>query len=354
MRCARLLSGVRLAIVLLAGSAASVNAQSGRLAPVGMIPGPADLVRAEGTHAYVASSKTITVFDISNPAAPKREGSYEFPEKIWGFRTAGDLLYVADGFSGLQILDVSNAAKPLLRGSLKTPGQSKNVSVSGSKAVVANHMTGIDLIDVSDTAKPVLVGSCFLDGYARDAAISGSVAYGIDNPSGLYVLDVAHVKTVTFDPANAIQQAVAPQKIELSQSARAGSVKFAVLVGGEPYDPNRTQRPAGERPRGSLQVWDLSNATAPKLATLYRTPGSPRQVALKDTLVYVADSDEGVQVLDLAAPSKPVVVATYKTSAPARDIAVAGSVVLVVLGGNLGGGSQSQTSTEIMVLRHTQ
>jgi hypothetical protein len=309
------------------------------------------MVRAQGSHAYGAAGKTITVFDISNPATPKREGSYTFPEKIWGFRTAGTLLYVADGFSGLQILDVSNAAKPVLRGSLKTPGQSKNVSVSGSKAVVANHMTGVDIIDVSDTAKPVLIGSCFLDGYARDAAISGAVAYAIDNPSGFYVLDLSNVKPAeALEPFSAVQEAIAPQKIELSEGA---GVKFAVLVGGEPYDPNRSLRlQGGARSRaGTLQIWDRSNATAPSLTTLYRTPGSPRQVALNGALAYVADSEEGLQVVDLSTLAKPTIVASYKTAAPALDVAVADSVVLVVVG-NAGRGSASPTSSEVVLLRH--
>ena len=154
--------------------------------------------------------------------------------------------------------------------------------------------------------------------------------------------------------AAAIQQAVAPQKIEISTSARAGGPKFAVLVGGEPYDPNRSARPAGERPRGSLQIWDLSNPTAPTLASLYRTPGSARQVALQDALAYVADTDEGIQVLDLATLSKPVIIASYKTAAPTRDIAVAGAVILVVVGGNFSGSpSASQTSTKVALLQHT-
>jgi hypothetical protein len=313
-----------------------------------------DLVRAQGSHAYVASGKTITVFDISNPATPTREGSYTFPEKVWGFRTAEPLLYVADGFSGLQIVDVSNAAKPVLRGSLKTPGQSKNVSVSGSRAVVANHMTGVDIIDVSDTTKPVLIGSCFLDGYARDAAISGSVAYAVDNPSGFYVLDLANVKPEPLEPSHTFQDAVAPQEIELSDGgAAANAVKFAVLVGGEPYDPNRSLRlQNGERPRaGTLQIWDLSSATLPKLAALFRTPGSPRHVAIKGILAYVADAEEGVQVVDFSIPSKPAIVASYKTGAPARDVAVADSVVLVAVG-SLGRGSVSQTSGEVVLLRY--
>jgi hypothetical protein len=212
-------------------------------------------------------------------------------------------------------------------------------------------MTGLDVIDVSDTGKPVLIGSCFLDGYARDAAIAGSVAYAVDNPSGFYVLDVSNVKPAeVLEPSTTSQEAIAPQRIELSDGA---GVAFAVLVGGEPYDPNRSFRVlAGARPRaGTLQIWDRSNATAPKLAALFRTPGSPREVALKGALAYVADSEEGLQVVDLSTLSNPTIVASYKTAAPAWDVAVADSVVLVVVG-NAVRGSASQTSGEVVLLRH--
>ena len=258
-----------MAFVVTATCAAVAGAQSaapaaGVLKQVATIEGPAELVRAAGTQAYVASGKMLTIYDIATPSAPKRRGAYEFPEKIWGFRVYGSLLYVADGFSGMQILDVSNPDAPVVRGIAKTAGQSKAVSVSGSKAVVANHMTGVDLIDVTDTKQPRYVGSAFLDGYARDAAIAGTTAYAVDNPTGLYVLDVAAVSTKNFDPASALQDAHAPQVIELAEPGASGRV--AVLVGGEPIDPKRTPRPAGTRPRGTLQFWDLSAPAKPVMA----------------------------------------------------------------------------------------
>lgn len=317
------------------------------LTKVASIPGPMDMVRASGTHAFIVNSKVLTVYDISNPAAPRREGSYEFPEKVWGFRIVGSLVYVANGFAGLQILDVSNPATPTLHGSVKERGQSKNVSVSGPRAVVANHMTGVDLIDIANPAKPVFIGSGFLDGYARDAAIIGNIAYGVDSPSGLYVFDVATIATKTFDPSSSLQDAHTPQQVEISEPI--GGVRYAVLAGGEPYDPTRPRTP-GVRPRGTLQLWDLKNPAKPTVAALYRTPGIPRHIALQGSTAYVADSEAGVHVVDLSTPSKPLGGATFKTEKPARSIAVAGSTVLVVVGTTAEAAGGGEPSTETLVL----
>ncbi|MBM3773395.1 MAG: hypothetical protein FJW27_19320 [Acidimicrobiia bacterium] len=317
------------------------------LTRVASIPGPMDMVRASGTRAYIVNSKILTIYDISNPASPRREGSYEFPEKIWGFRIVGSLLYLANGFAGLQVLDVSNPAKPTLHGSVKDRGQSKNVSVSGERAVVANHMTGVDLIDIASPANPVFIGSGFLDGYARDASIIGNVAYGVDAPSGLYVFDVAKITTKTFDPISSSQDAHTPQQIEVSDPI--GGTRYAVLAGGEPYDPTRPRTP-GSRPRGTLQLWSLRNPTAPTVAGLYRTPGIPRHVALQGTTAYVADSEAGVHVVDLSTPAKPVGGTTFKTDRPARSIAITGSTVLVVVGttAEAAGGGEAQTETLVL------
>ncbi len=328
---------------------AGPQAQPAPLTPAGTIPGPAELVRAAGGYAYVAAGKTLTVYDISTPASPRRRGSHDFPDKVWGFRVYGSLLYVANGFNGLQILDVANPDAPAIRGGVKTQGQSKNVAVSGPRAVVANHMTGVDLLDVSDSAAPAYIGSAFLDGYARDAAMTGTIAYAVDNPSGLYVLDVAAVRAKAFDPSHAVQEAHTPQVIELSGAGAASP--FAVLAGGEPYDPTRP-RPAGVRPRGTLQVWDLANPAAPTLAALYRTPGIPRHVTVQGTLAYVADSEDGVHVVDLARPANPVFVTSFKTPAPARNIAVTGSTVLVVVGGPPA--TAGQPASAVTLLTHTR
>lgn len=298
--------------LMVVGASIEASAQDVKFVRAGSIPGPADLVEVHGRHAYVAGGRTLTLVDVSNPAAPKRVGAYTFPEKIWGFRVLEPLVYVAADFFGLGILDVSNAAAPTLRGSLKTPGQAKNVAVVGMRAAVADHMSGVDHIDVSNPAKPVSLGSFFLDGYARDVAASGSIAYAVDAPTGLYVFDLS--KPGGLDAVSTQQSATAPGSIVVAEDAR--SPRVALLVGG-----------------GSLQVYDISNPLTPvKAATFRTTSGRPRRVALSGSVAYVADGDEGVQLVDLTTPSKPTPIGALKTAAPARDVAVAGSTIFVVVG----------------------
>ncbi len=292
---------------------ALASAQAANFVQVGSIPGPADIVQLHGDRAYTASGKTLTLHDLSNPAAPSRLGSYSFPEKIWGFRVVGSLVYVAADFFGLGILDVSNAAAPALRGSIKTPGQAKAVAVFGAKAVVADHMSGVDYIDVSNHDKPANLGSFFLDGYARDVAASGSIAIAVDAPTGLYVFDLS--REGPLDAVTVQQSATAPGSIVVSSPAESGSPTLAVLIGA-----------------GSLQVYDVSDPLAPVRASTHKTGGRPLRVALVGAVAYVADGPAGLQVLDLSMPSKPKPVATFQTPKPARAVAVAGSLVLVVVG----------------------
>ena len=299
---------------IFAFAAAVAGAQTLTFTQAGAIPGPVDLVKVQGNYAYTSADKTLNVFDISNPSAPKRTGSYTFPEKIWGFNVVGSLVYVADDFFGLGIVDVSDPSHPSLRGSLKTPGQAKSVVVSGGKALVADHMSGVDYIDVSNASKPGSLGSFFLDGYARDVALTGTIATAVDSPTGLYVFDLT--KTGPLEAVGTVQaeQASPARSVSISES---GGVKLACVASGL-----------------TLQIYDLSNVAMPVLTSTYRaTGGRVPRVALKGKLAYIADGKEGLAVLDLSSPSKPALAGTFKTPGIARDVAAGDSVVLVVVAG---------------------
>jgi hypothetical protein len=301
-----------------------VAAQTLTFGQVGSIPGPADLIDVRGSRAYISAGHTLTVVDVSNPAAPVRGGSHTFPEKIWGFRVVEPLVYVAADFFGLGVLDVTNIAEPTLRGSFKTPGQAKNVAVVGSRVAVADHMSGVDFIDVSNPAKPTSLGSFFLEGYARDVAASGPHVYAIDAPTGVYVFDLT--KQAPLEPLSAQQSATAPASIELSDAA--ASQKLACLVG------------VG----GTLQVYDVSKPAAPVRVATYRAPKSrPVRATMHGSFAYVADAFEGLHVVDLSTPATPRLAGTFKTPGPARDVSVSGSHVFVAIGG--------EASGQVLILR---
>ena len=299
------------------------SAQTLNFTPLGSIPGPAEMIRVKGAYAYISAGKTLTVADVSNPEAPRRLGTYTFPERIWGFRMSGNSVFVAADIFGLGILDVSNPEAPVLRGSFKTPGQAKSVAISGATALVSDHVSGLDIVDVSNSAKPVSAGSVFLDGFARDAVTNGSLAYAIDMPTGFYVLDLS--KKNVQEPLVSLQSATVSNQraqVEVLQTSPQGPT-LAVVVAG-----------------GTLQMYDVSNSASPIKIPPYRTPGGALRVSLRGKLAYVADGREGLQVLDLSNPSEPRIAGTYKTASPARDVAVSESLVFVVL-----------ASGEVLILR---
>ena len=303
-------------------SAVSVSAQSLSFARVGSIAGPADMVKVQGRYAYIVADKTVSVVDISNPAAPRREGAYTFPDRIWGFSVAGSFVYVADDLAGLAILDVSNPAAPTLRGSVKTRGQAHGVAVYGTKALIADHMAGVVLVDASNPANPVAVDSFFLEGYLRDVVARGALAYAVDSPTGFYVFDLS--RPGPLEPASALQSANG-RALGVSEAPGANIANIVCVAGG-----------------AALQVFDVTRPAAPVLTATYRTPGRPQRLSLQGSLAYVADGPSGLQVVDLSTPSTPRLVGAHATSAPARDVAIASSLVLVVVG-----------NEEVLLLRQT-
>jgi hypothetical protein len=301
-------------------SVVSVSAQSLSFARVGSIAGPADMVKVQDRYAYIVADKTVSVVDISNPAAPRREGAYTFPDRIWGFSVAGSFVYVADDLAGFGILDVSNPAAPTLRGSFKTRGQAHGVAVYGTKALIADHMAGVVLVDASNPANPVAVDSFFLEGYPRDVVARGALAYAVDSPTGFYVFDLS--RAGPLEPASALQSANG-RALGVSEGAEGANI--VCVAGG-----------------AALQVFDVTHPAAPVLTATIRTPGRPQRVSLQRRLAYVADGPAGLQVVDLSMPSTPRLVGAHATSAPARDVAIASTLVLVVVG-----------NEEVLLLRQT-
>lgn len=286
--------------------------------PVGSIAVQAESIELQGGFAYVAAARTLSIFDVRNPAAPKAAGSYTFPEEIWAFRLQGQTAYVGGNFFGLGILDVSNPAAPVLRGSFKTPGQAKVGAVVGNRAVIIDHMEGLVEANIANPSKPVAAGSFFLDGYARDVVTHGSYAYAVDSPTGLYVFDLTKPK---LEPVGTLQDGNALRTVDVFTEGPP----LVVALGG-----------------GTLQLYDVANPAAPKRLAPYRTPGGAQKVALVGRLAYVADGAAGLTVVDFANPSAPAVVGSFKTPAAARDVAAADTLVLVAM-----------ANRDVMILKQT-
>jgi len=329
-RCAALF--VALGFVAPVSGAVPVISQGVHLEQVGSIPVPAapragylaSQVTARDGYAYISLGKAFTIYDVSDPAAPQRLGSYEFPEEIWRFRITGSRAYVGANFLGLGILDISDPTAPRLVGTYDTLGQASIAAGFETKVVIIDHMEGLVMVDVSDEAEPVLIGSYYIDGYARDVVTLGSLAFATESPSGLYVFDLS--KPGSPEPVSILHAAGAPRAIEVS-SAAGGSTLLCGASGG------------------NLQVYDVSDPLAPIRAATFKTPGRAEHVALDGAVAYVADGEAGIQIVDLSTPTKPRLLGSYELARRAHYVSFAGSHVFVIAG--------DEEDAEVVILRRS-
>ncbi len=287
------------------------SAQS-ELEQVATIPGPANLVKMDGTYAYVVHHRTFSIFDVSNPATPKRTAELTLPEEIWKFSIRGDRAYVGANFHGLSILDISDRSAPRELGVFTSLGQTKIGAVYDTKVAYIDHMEGFVLIDTSDETNPQSIGSYFLDGYARDVVTSGPIAYATDSPTGVYVFDLS--QDGLPEPVAVLHAPAAPRNA-LQVTELPDGRKLLAGVG-----------------QGGLQVYDVTDPTAPVKTSTFETPGQASGLSLREGLAYLADGENGLQLIDLSDPAAPRIVSSVPTPQPARDVAATDSLVLVVAG----------------------
>lgn len=290
------------------------------LEPLGTLAGAFDTLEVDNGLLFTSAGRTISIFDVGNPAAPTPKGSYTFPEEVWSFSLVGRYAYVGANFFGLGVLDVSRPESPTLAGSFKTPGQAKAVAVAANRAAIIDHMEGLVFVDVSTPSAPKSLGTFFVDGYGRDVASSGSYAYAVDSPSGLYVLDLS--RPSPLEPLGSVQTGVNLRMLDLVRGDRGGPAELAVLTGGS-----------------QLQIYDVTTPSAPAKVSTFRLPGTGLRLTVRGRRVYVADGAAGLQIIDVSQPTTPVIVASHKTSTPARDVAVGNGHIFVA------------TADQVVVLR---
>ncbi len=268
--------------------------------------GSARGVTVVGNLAYVADyTSGLQILDISTPSAPTFVGSYNTPGYAIGVAVVDTLAYVADyDVGGLQIIDVSTPSAPTFVGSYNTPGAAQGLFVLDSLAYVADYGGGLLIIDVSTPSAPALIGSYDTPGWAFGVTVVGSLAYVADGASGLQILDVSTPSAPTF----------------VGSLDTPGYAYILFVVGSLAYVADESS---------GLQIIDVSTPSAPTFVGSYDTPGVARGVEVVGTLAYVGDNLSGLQIIDVSTPSAPTFVGNYDTPSEARGVRMAGNLAYV-------------------------
>jgi hypothetical protein len=79
-----------------------------------------------------------------------------------------------------------------------------------------------------------------------------------------------------------------------------------------------------------MQIIDISNSAAPVLLGTYDTPGSAQDIALEGTKAYIADASGGFHIVDVSNPASPSLLGTRNTAALALSLDVVGTTLYLV------------------------
>lgn len=327
---------------------------------------------------FVGSIGVLEIYDVANPLAPQRLSEFSTSANPRAIIANDFIVYIADYLpSSIKAIDVSNPAQPYLRGSYNTPLPTIIAgSGIGSSSAIANGYlyttatSGLLILNIENPDSLEFTGFFPTSEATQDAVVQDDLAYIIAGNAGLWILDISEVsnprslgnlnlgsypqdivvdRNLAFVLANDVNN---PQDslrglwiIEVSDPATPSVLVHytGILNYDLAYTPNQiaqwgnlimiTQSPAGGN-SPVLEVVDVTNPSQPIRAGLFYSSFNPRDIAVKDTVVYLATSSSSgngqLKLLSIANPSQPVEISTILQTCYA--VAVRDSIAYVAGG----------------------
>jgi hypothetical protein len=274
----------------------------------------------------------LFVIDVSDSSRPSLrdsidpEGAEEWEPHVPRYPGYG---YLADDFGGLLTLDLHDESDVSIAWSGYKASQAMDIIVDGQRAYVANQYSGVQIVSVVDPAKPISLGLFDTIGTKMTATVVAQDSFAFAGMSGMtgrrYLLSLD-----VLDPANPVVVAQEscrnpPQDMVLRDTLLycAEMNQFQVFNVARPREPVLVGSCAGvginarnialgdsiayvAMGSGGLASIDISDPAAPSVIGSWS--GRSSGVSLSDTIAYVAGPYTGLVSLSVADPSLPRVI----------------------------------------------
>jgi hypothetical protein len=317
---------------------------------------PSLSVDVEGDYAYLAALQNgLCVVRVSPPTNPQRVvclTDYPYLVQAMDIRVSLDHAYVAD-FWGLATVDVSDPCNPvLLDPYLVTPGRALDLFIDLPCLYLADDVDGLLIFEIeSNPAVPNFQSQYDTDDDARGVAAKAGVAVVADDFGG--PPDWAGALFVdVVDPVNPELLGTFPSGGECQGSLLAGELAYVgqgnqgvIIVNIEdPRNPSivsaitdsigfvnsmavrDTVLAVANRWRGLLTV-DVSDPASPVYMGEVDTGREVTQVEISSAMAYVVDGD--FRAVDLSDPSSPAIVSSFDTGSFSVDLSLNGDLAFV-------------------------
>lgn len=237
-------------------------------------------------YAYVRSS-------LDTPASARRAAR------------SGEVLFVADGTSGVQVVDIGDPDRPVIVGSVTSTSVVVDVLVDNGRLYVGTTSNGVAMFSLDDNRNPSYLGGDPLAGQCLGMAIRDTLLYVADNAIGLQVVNVA-------DPSNPV-----PGNAE----STPGSAQDVVLTPTHVFVSDNVL---------GLRSIALVTPTTPVLSTTLPLTGNPQGMARRDSILYIAAGGQGVHVVSIGDPDRPIIVGRIPSPGGPSDVDIGASGRLFV------------------------
>jgi len=301
-------------------------------------------ISAQGNYVYLTNSNdySLEIIDVSNPYNPIITGVYYFP---YGSSRSEDIAvqdgyaFVADSANGLQIINVSDPAVPFLQGSTGIEYVPTSIFVEGGFAYVVSYAgygnSAFEIFDISDPSSPSLSGT-YLDIISKytDLSVSGNYAFvtnrwemftmrifDVSNPSNPTIYStfiyggwgahsisledtlacLGNIRPVTLTVVD-ISYLLGPTAI--GYYSAIGDIRDIFVIGDYGYV-------AADEP--SLLSLSLLDPSSPEIVGSIDRIEIPDKIFIRDTLLYLANNYQGLEIFDISDPGNILFISQYYT-----------------------------------------
>ena len=288
-------------------------------------------VAKQGDYLFIGGDASIlSVYWVDNPSDPQFVTDLILPDfspvgtthGIFDLRIDGNILYVADGASGVHAVDITNPFDPVVVSHVAIRDQALGVFVQGRTLVVADENEGVHLVDIFATTD--------MDG---DGTLDGADAFPLDptesvDTDGDGVGDGADAD----DDGDGVADGVDVFPLDPTESVDTDLDGVGDNSDAFPLDPNQTEDvdrdgvgDMGDSLIEPILQWVSSFDTA---------SGQLRGIARDGQIIYAADGSAGVTIFELDGLTGDFteianVPVSTGSEASARSVQLVGNTLLV-------------------------
>ena len=298
-----------------------------------------------------AGGQGVIVLDVSSPFVPIFKDSHTTAGFAYDVTTdvvdSIDYLYVADGSAGLEMYRLLFGYAITPRLTTNTPSSARSVEVVGDIAYVADWSSGLQIIDLKvDRFDPEIIGSFNTGDLAVDVQVSGGTAYIADTENGVQVIDVrvpsspVGLGVVGVPDAAIALDVVGPDvfvaagefgvlamdTFELEGLVSSSLLDLYAWADSNVYDPEHTVvvGDIAYVSRNGLHLFDVSSGS-PTLINTFGLGSDTGGVYVSGGTAYLTDAT-GLKIIDVRVPTNLVFNGSYDTPGLASDVVVDGNV----------------------------